>query len=225
MSPPWEPGVPGARGGESRLALAHLLLGAAGLPHPPLHLQLVLQGLQLHLGGGRHHEAGLTGCCPPCPAEGLAGAGWGASPMNPGWAQCSRRLPLTQHPRDPQSGTLPGEERTEGTADLVPALLLLSPLLKLSPQGPAAGRAAVLQLLPHLLQLCALPAGPAGQCPASVGERNVGGAGRRGGGAGARGVGLGGGVTQRRTAPPVVPGRLLAQPLLLLGHLAVEPPP
>lgn len=80
-------------------------------------------------------RAGAPGGCP--------GAGPGGAPdtvpPSPAWAP-------------PWAGTV---------ADLVPALLLLSPFLKLGPQGAAARRAAVLQLLPQLLQLPPLPAGPA----------------------------------------------------------------
>lgn len=44
-------------------------------------------------------------------------------------------------------------------AHLVPPLLLLSAPLKLGSQGPSQGCAALLQLLPQLLQLHPLPAG------------------------------------------------------------------
>lgn len=85
----------------------------------------------------------------------------------------------------------------------MPALLLLSALLELGPESPALSRTALLQLPPQLLQLRPLPVGR---------DRSARPAGRPGEGA------AGG-------PPRVAPGCLLAQPLLLLGHLAVEPPP
>lgn len=54
---PWPPTL--------AMPASHLLLGAAGLPHLSLHLQLVLQGLQLHLGAGESVRAGLASHTPP----------------------------------------------------------------------------------------------------------------------------------------------------------------
>lgn len=46
----------------------HLFLGAAGLPNLSLHLQLLLQGLQLHLGvGDMVKQASLAATHPVCP--------------------------------------------------------------------------------------------------------------------------------------------------------------
>lgn len=44
---------------------SHLLLGGVGLPHLFLHLQLVLQGLQFHLGASDRVRAAPAGCSPP----------------------------------------------------------------------------------------------------------------------------------------------------------------
>lgn len=108
------------------------------------------------------------------------------------------------------------------TADLVPALLLPFPLLKLGPQGPGAGRAAVLQLLLQLFQLHPLPAGPA-EVSSGEGQRwrtqEGWGQGLQANRVGAAGGGAGGQPLQ------AAPGCLLAQPLLLLSHLAVKPQP
>lgn len=138
----------------------------------------------------------------------LAGGPSQARPSAPSGCRPSTVMALTRYSLHPPRGWPGGAGGGDGTgtglgADLVSALLFLPPLLKLGSQGPATRRAALLQLLPQLLQLGPLPA-------VRVGVSR----------AGSQTAGRG-----RRQALPGAPGCLLAQPLLLLGHLAVEPPP
>lgn len=67
--------------GQGLLPAPHLLLGAVGLPHLSFRLQLVLQGLHLHLGGGSTVRAGPE---PPARTPGCGCAGrWPGSPATP----------------------------------------------------------------------------------------------------------------------------------------------
>lgn len=123
---------------------------------------------------GQARIATLTRC--PTALQRLSGWGCGAGARGRGLRNAGKRggtrgrrgnvegCTGTRETQGDRGGGAPGQRCEAGAvrrglAHLVPALLFLSPLLKLGPEGPALGSAALLQLLPQLLQLCPLPGG------------------------------------------------------------------